>query len=294
MPIAQWLDTERWQALLILAAPRVLAALVVMLVFWVILRATRPLLRGVLARARFAEALIGLLVDGLFKGAIIIIALITAASQLGINVTAALAGLGVAGIALGFAAQETVANMIAGFLVFWDRPFQIGDYVTTQGMYGRVQEITMRTTRIRTMENTYAVIPNKQIIGDLLVNHSMYGVTRVNVPVGIAYKEKIAEARAVLLPAISKVDGVVESPAPDVVAIELGGSSVNLMARVWISDSALEKPVGQAVLEASKVALDEAGIEIPFPHLQLFVEDVREPALKGLGSLPRFAAPSRS
>jgi small conductance mechanosensitive channel len=260
----------------------------------VILRATRPLLRGVLARARFAEALIGLLVDGLFKGAIIIIALITAASQLGINVTAALAGLGVAGIALGFAAQETVANMIAGFLVFWDRPFQIGDYVTTQGMYGRVQEITMRTTRIRTMENTYAVIPNKQIIGDLLVNHSMYGVTRVNVPVGIAYKEKIAEARAVLLPAISKVDGVVESPAPDVVAIELGGSSVNLMARVWISDSALEKPVGQAVLEASKVALDEAGIEIPFPHLQLFVEDVREPALKGLGSLPRFAAPSRS
>jgi small-conductance mechanosensitive channel len=91
MPIAQWLDTERWQALLILAAPRVLAALVVMLVFWVILRATRPLLRGVLARARFAEALIGLLVDGLFKGAIIIIALITAASQLGINVTAALA-----------------------------------------------------------------------------------------------------------------------------------------------------------------------------------------------------------
>jgi small conductance mechanosensitive channel len=294
IPLAQWLDAERWEAVLILAVPRVLGALVVLLVFWVILRATRPLLRRVLTRARFAEALIGLLVDGLFKGAIIIIAFITAVSQLGINVTAALAGLGVAGIALGFAAQETVANMIAGFLVFWDRPFQIGDYVTTQGMYGRVQEITMRTTRIRTMENTYAVIPNKQIIGDLLVNHSMYGVTRVNVPIGIAYKEKIAEARATLLPAISKVAGVVESPASDVVAIELGGSSVNLMARVWISDAALEKPVAQAVLEACKVALDEAGIEIPFPHLQLFVEDVRESALKGLGSLPRFAAPSKS
>lgn len=294
IPLAQWLDAERWEALLILAVPRVLGALVVLLVFWVILRVTRPLLRRVLTRARFAEALIGLLVDGLFKGAIIIIAFITAVSQLGINVTAALAGLGVAGIALGFAAQETVANMIAGFLVFWDRPFQIGDYVTTQGMYGRVQEITMRTTRIRTMENTYAVIPNKQIIGDLLVNHSMYGVTRVNVPIGIAYKEKIAEARAALLPAISKLEGVVESPASDVVAMELGASSVNLLARVWISDAALEKPVAQAVLEACKVALDEAGIEIPFPHLQLFVEDFRESALKGLGSLPRFAAPSKS
>lgn len=294
IPFSQWLNAERLQGALLLAVPRVLAALVVLLLFWLVLRLTRPILRGLLARAHFADALIGLLVDGLFKGTIIVIAMVTAASQLGINVTAALAGLGVAGIALGFAAQETVANMIAGFLVFWDRPFQIGDYLTTQGLYGRVQEITMRTTRIRTMENTYVVIPNKQIIGDMLVNHSMYGEIRVNVPLGIAYKESIAAAREVLLPAIAKVPGVLSAPAPEVVAVGLGDSSVNLQARVWIREAAQERPVSFAVLEASKVALDKAGIEIPFPHLQLFVEDVREPALTKLAKLPRLVPTAKS
>lgn len=95
--------------------------------------------------------------------------------------------------------SETVANTIAGFLIFWDRPFKIGDYITTQSLYGEVREITLRTTRIRTNDNTFVVIPNKQVIGDTLVNHSMYGATRVVVEIGIAYKEKIAESARTLL-----------------------------------------------------------------------------------------------
>ncbi len=288
-PLLDWLDRARIEAWLIAFGPRLIGALLILLVFWLLLRITRPLLRRVLLRAGFAPALVHLLINGLYQGALTVIAVITAAAQLGLNVTAALAGLGVAGIALGFAAQETVANMIAGFLIFWDRPFRIGDYITTQSQYGRVQEITMRTTRVRTMENTFAVIPNKQIIGELLVNHSMYGEIRVNVPIGIAYKETIAEARRVLLPAIAKVPFVLENPAPDVVARALGNSSVDLQARVWIADAEHERPVSFAVLEACKVALDEAGIEIPFPHLQLFVEDIRERALQGLAGLPGMA-----
>ncbi|HEX3236020.1 MAG TPA: mechanosensitive ion channel family protein [Gemmatimonadales bacterium] len=177
-----------------------------------------------------------LLVEGLYKGAMVVLAGVMAASQLGINVGAALAGIGVVGIAMGFAAQETIANMIAGFLIFWDRPFKVGDFITTEEQYGEVREITMRTTRIRTMENTYVVIPNKQIIGDMLVNHSLYGEVRVNVPVGIAYREKIAEARRVLLPVARGVAGVLGSPGPTVVATELGDSSVRLEVRVWTDD----------------------------------------------------------
>lgn len=288
--IASWFDAERARALLTAAIPHVVSALFVLTIFWVVWRSTRPLLRNILSRAGFAPALIDMLIDGLWKATIAVVALITSASQVGINVAAALAGLGVAGIAIGFAAQETVANMIAGFLVFWDRPFKIGDYITTQDRYGRVQEITMRTTRIRTMENTYVVIPNKQIIGDMLVNHSLYGEMRINVPIGIAYKEKISEARAVLLPVIRAVPGVLETPAADVVTWSLGDSSVNLQARAWIADASMERPTQFAILEACKVALDEAGIEIPFPHLQLFVENVSEPALRGLATLTRTAS----
>lgn len=164
--------------------------------------------------------------------------------------------------------------MIAGFLIFWDRPFKLGDYITTEQQYGEVKEITLRTTRIRTLDNTYVVIPNKQVIGVTLVNRSMYGETRVVVPIGIAYKERIAEARAVILEAIGDVRGVMREPRPDVVARSLGDSSVNLEVRVWVDDPADERPVAALLVEACKVALDQAGIEIPFPHQQLFIESV--------------------
>lgn len=268
------LTIEHFQAWLSALAPKAVAALLVLVAFLVALRVTEPMLVKALRRAQFADGLIRLLVDGLYRGVFLMLGIAMAASQLGINVSAVLAGLGVVGIALGFAAQETVANMIAGFLIFWDRPFKIGDYITTEEQYGEVKEITLRTTRIRTLDNTYVVIPNKQIIGDTLVNHSMYGETRVVVKIGIAYKERIAEARAVLLEAIKGVEGAMADPPPDVVARSLGDSSVNLEVRVWIADPAIERPVGARLVEACKVALDRAGIEIPFPHQQLFIENV--------------------
>jgi small conductance mechanosensitive channel len=273
-------DTASIKLMLLATLPRIAAALVVFVLFWFVLKVAQPALRHMLARAHFAPALIKLLVDGLLRATVLVLGVAMAASQVGINISAFLAGLGVVGIAVGFAAQETVANMIAGFLIFWDRPFRIGDYISTQHQYGEVKDITMRTTRIRTRENTYVVIPNKQIIGDTLVNHSMYGETRVNIPVGIAYKENIAQAREVLLNAMRSVDGVMQSPAPDVVAVGLGASSVDLNVRVWIESAADERPVFFRVVEASKAALDNAGIEIPFPHLQLHLEGVGDKVWK--------------
>jgi small conductance mechanosensitive channel len=288
--ISGFFDPDRLQALALAAAPHILAAVAVLFFAWVLLRITQPALRGVLHRAHLADALIHLAVDGLYRGLVLVLGVVMATSQLGIDISALLAGIGVLGVAFGFAAQETVANMIAGFLIFWDRPFKVGDFITTEGKYGEVREITLRTTRIRTMENTYVIIPNKQVIGDMLVNHSMYGETRVNVPLGIAYKERIDEARRVLLAAAAKVDGVLDTPAPEVVATDLGASSVNLEVRVWIDDAAVERPVSYRVLEACKVALDGAGIEIPFPHLQLFVEDVRERVWTKAARFPGIAS----
>ncbi len=268
------LDSDKFETFLLSAAPKVLAAALVALAGWIVLRITQPALRVALRRARFADGLITLLVDGVYRVVLGLFTIVMAASQLGVDVSALLAGFGVIGIAIGFAAQETVANTIAGFLIFWDRPFKIGDYITTQSLYGEVREITLRTTRIRTNDNTFVVIPNKQVIGDTLVNHSMYGATRVVVEIGIAYKEKIAEARTVLLAVLPGVEGVIAHPAPDVVARSLGDSSVNLEIRVWIDDAEQEKPVEARVVEVAKVALDNAGISIPFPHLQLFVDQV--------------------
>jgi len=279
-------DWDQITTLVITYIPRLLAALGVFLVFWALSRFTRPPIRRALKRAEFDPALIHLLIDNVYRVSVLIFGLVMAASQLGVDVGAALAGLGVAGIAVGFAAQDSIANTIAGFLIFWDKPFTGGDMVETQGQYGEVQAITLRTTRIRTPDNTYVVIPNRQIIEDVLVNHSMYGEARVRVPVGIAYKEDVARAREVLLDAVRGLEGVDEDPEPAVVVKELGDSSVNLEVRVWVHDASTERAVFFRVLEASKSALDEAGIEIPFPHLQLFVDEVRDSVWEGAAGIP--------
>jgi len=201
--------------------------------------------------------------------------------QLGINVGAAVAGLGVAGIAVGFAAHDSLANVISGIIVFLDRPFIVGDWITVEDEYGKVSNITLRSTRIRTPRNSYVVIPNKKIIDTVLENHSKHGRLRVDVPVGIAYKEDVGEARNVLLEAVAKLDGVLSEPAPDVVVDGLGSSSVDLLVRVWTNAAERRQATIFSVVEAAKRALDETGIEIPFPHLQLFVDNVEDEVWDG-------------
>jgi len=288
--ILSFLDPDRLRVMAVEFIPKVVAAVAVLGVFWLIVKLTRPTLRAILRRADFADALIRLLVDNVYRFTMLAIALVMAASQLGIDVAAALAGLGVAGIAVGFAAQDSIANTIAGFLIFWDKPFKVGHFITTAERYGKVANITMRTTRIRTPDNVYVVIPNREIIGSVLINHSMYGETRVNVPIGIAYKEDIRAARQVLLQAAAGTEGVATNPAPDVVVTECGDSSVNLAVRVWVADASDERPIFFRALENCKLALDEADIEIPFPHLQLFVEDVRRRVWEDAARLPALAA----
>jgi small conductance mechanosensitive channel len=265
--------------------PDLFAAVVILLFFWILFRLTRPSLKAVLRRVGFHETLVRMLVDSIFRITLIIVALIMAASQIGINVGAALAGLGVAGLALSFAAQDSLANIIAGFLVFIDKPFEVGDRIRVSDQYGKVSSITMRSTRIRTNNNTYVIIPNRKIIDEVLVNHSKHGETRIEIPIGIAYKEDVRAARAVLLEAMRGIEGVLEKPSPDVVVTELGDSSVNMHVRIWIQDADDEMPVFFRVMEASKLALDEAGIEIPFPHLQLFLENIQDRVWERAGKL---------
>jgi small-conductance mechanosensitive channel len=270
--------------------PRLFAASVILLFFWFLYSLTGKSLRVVLRRAGFQEAMIHLLINNVYQVVLFIIGILMALSQLGVNVAAALTGLGVAGIAMGLAAQDTLANVIAGVVILWDQPFLVGDYVTTGGQYGRVTNITLRTTRIRTQENTYVVIPNRSIIDSVLVNHTKHGEIRVNITVGIAYKESIAEARRVILESLKQLPNILQDPPPEVVAEGFGASSVDLSVRVWIDDPFQERPTHFRVVEASKTALDDAGIQIPFPHLQLFIDDIEDRVLDKVAALPALRA----
>lgn len=256
--------------------PDLLAAAVVLAVFYLIFRISRRPLRAVLERAGMHGKVIDLLVGSLYKYLLLAVAVVMAASQLGINVAAAIAGLGVVGIAVGFAAQDSLANVISGIIIFLDKPFFVGDWITVEDEYGQVTEITLRSTRIRTPRNSFVVLPNRTIVDAVLENHSKHGRLRVDVPVGIAYKEDVGEARRVILGEVAKLDGVLEEPSPGVVVTGLGDSSVNLSVRVWIASADRRQRTHFSVVEACKSALDRADIEIPFPHLQLFVDTVQD------------------
>jgi len=270
-------DVQQLLTRLVAFIPDLIAAIVIFVAFQMLFKITRVPIVAALKRTTLHEKLIELLIDNIYRYALIVFGLVMAVDQLGVNVTAALAGIGVAGIALGFAAQDAVANVISGFLIFWDKPFEVGSWVQVEGQFGRVSNITLRTTRIQTNQNTYVVIPNKNIIDRVLENFSQHGELRIDVPVGIAYKESIQEAREVILKRIpEQLDWIRSDPAPDVVATELGNSSVNLLVRVWIDDPGDRQKTFHGVIEQSKIALDEADIEIPYPHLQLFVENVED------------------
>ncbi len=265
--------------------PQLGAAIVIFAAFAIGSRVIRRPLGATLRKTGLHATLVQLLVDKILHYVVLVFGLIMALDQLGVNVAAALAGLGVAGIAVGFAAQDTLSNIIAGIVIFMDKPFLVEDWVTTSDQYGQVTNITLRTTRIRTNRNTFVVIPNAQIINSVLENHSKQGALRVDAPVGIAYKEDIDQARAVMLEAVKDLAHQSKDRAADVVVGGLGASSVDLTVRVWIDDGKHQQATFFAMNEACKKALDAAGIEIPFPHMQLFVEDVRDAAVENLAKL---------
>jgi len=283
--LTKYLDFEQLATTAVSYLPRLAVALIIMFTFWLFYRISRRPLRAALHHSGLHDKLVGMLVDGIFRYTVIAFGIVMALSQLGVNVGAAIAGLGVAGIAVGLAAQDSLANTIAGFTIFWDRPFSVGDFVTVAGEYGKVQDITLRSTRIRTPRNSYVVIPNKRIIDEVLENDSKHGELRVDVPIGIAYKEDTQAARKVLLKAVAHLENVLEDPAAEVVVEACADSSVNLLVRVWVNQASTRQSVNFEVIEASKRALDAAGIEIPFPHLQLFWDDVENRVVDKLSPL---------
>ena len=216
-------------------------------------------------------------------------------AQFGIQILSVIAGLGIVGIAVGFAAQETLSNFIAGVTLLIERPFRIGDWVEINGQTGKVREITLRTTRLRSRDNVVMAIPNASVASSDIVNYSAGGPLRVRIPVGIAYKESAKRAREVMLPVVRANEMVMTrlGLGPTVLMSELGDSSVNLDIFYWIEPDHIDvQPrISAEILEACKEALDDAGIEIPFPHLQLFIDEA-----KGLKSLlePLYEARVRS
>ena len=253
----------------------VIPALLVGFAFWVGYRIIRGITHRALARSHRVDVGVGQIIQRVLRIVFVAFATVTVLSNLGIQVAPLIAGLGIAGLAIGFAAQDTVRNLIAGVTILLDRPFRVGDNIELQDTFGTVEEITLRSTRVRTLDNQIAILPNAKVIEEKILNHSMHRALRISVPFGIAYKESPSEARETVL-ALAEGDKRLH---PDfdsqVVVTALNDSSVDMELRLFLKDSKLEVPVGFEYREKVFEALRAADIEIPFPHLQLFIDEAK-------------------
>ncbi len=245
--------------------PRLAAAVLVLLVFALLHRlATRALTDAL--RDSKADPALRLVGVRLARYVVFGFALLMAASQLGFEVGSVLAGLGIVGIAIGFAAQDLLANLIAGFTILWDRPFRLGDFVTIGTTQGSVVEIGLRSTRLRTPDVRDVILPNKDVINATIVNHTSTPQLRLDLSIGVGYREDLRRVREVLLATLVDHPGVEAEPPPQMVVVALGDSAVQVELRVFLGDARGERNLRAELLEKAKLALDEAGIEIPFPQ----------------------------
>lgn len=255
--------------------PKLLSALFVLFILFVLYRVTRNVIARVLKRTKFIDAGLAGLISKTFSVVAWIFIGIMVLAQFDVNISALLAGLSVVGIAVGLAAQDTLQNFIAGITILIDRPFRVGHYIVIEGTYGKIEEITLRSTRMRTVKNEMMVMPNSQMINQKVINHTQLGALRIDVPFGIAYKEYPLEARKVVLALTEGDERIDTSKPPDVVVTSLNSSSVDMLLRFYIRNSADEISLQWEYIEKIREALREADIEIPFPHLQLFVDEAK-------------------
>ena len=208
-----------------------------------------------------------------FAGALIYaLACILALDKLGVNVMPFVAGAGVAGVAIGFAAKDTLSNLIAGILLIVDRPFEVGDRIElwqtpkNSATWGDVIDIGLRATKIRTTDNIVIIIPNNEIMLRDIVNYTGNDLKiRVRVNIGVAYDADLKKAKELILAVAESMQWAAKEPPAVVVVNNFGESSVDLQLRVWIDNARKRIHTISYVTDNVKEAFDREGIEIPYP-----------------------------
>ena len=185
--------------------------------------------------------------------------------------------LGAAGLAIGLAFQGTLSNLASGVMLLIFRPFKVGDFVNVAGQAGKVDEIELFCTTFDTPDNRRIITPNSAIFGSQIENVTYHDTRRVDVNVGVEYSADMDKTRQVLEAAAAGLEGCLDDPPRQVYLWELGGSSVDWKVRVWCP-TADYWAIRETLTRAVKVALDEAGIGIPFPQMDVHMDSPNEPS----------------
>ena len=259
---------ESWVEGGITLLPNIVVAFFIAIAFGIIAKVIGNV-AGKIMRKTFESRQIASLLTSIIKSIVLIAGIFIALDFVGLKgtVTSLLAGAGIVGLAIGFAFQDMTENFIAGVAMGIRKPFEIGDVIEAEGVFGNVKEINLRNTLVETFYGQLEVIPNKILFRNILTNYSYLGYRRIEVPVGISYADDIEEAAKVITDAMNEKDYVIKKEETAVYAESFGDSSINLLLWFWIRYPG--EPgfmvVRHDAISTVKTVLEENDILIPFP-----------------------------
>ena len=240
-------------------------------VLWLILRA---LLKPLMRRSPLDETW-NVFIFSVAKYGLLLAGLVSALAAAGVNTSALLASLGIAGFTIGFAAKDAFSNLISGLLIYLDRPFVIGDLVEIEDNYGTVDQITLRSTRIITSDGKMLAVPNADIINKTVASYTNFPHLRLDIEATVGVEEDLQRVREVLLAQVAQDPDFLPDPSPRVIVTRLNDYNVAVELQVWLKNEREHVDERSALRERAFNALRAAGVEMPFETLQLMPLEVR-------------------
>jgi small conductance mechanosensitive channel len=259
------------------AIPRLVGALLLLVVGWVVANRANHGIRRLLARQDRIDPTLSGLIASLVRYTILIVILVAVLGQLGIQTTSILAALGAAGLAVGLALQGTLSNIAAGMMLLWLRPFKVGDYIDSGSVAGTVVELGLFASELHSWDGIYQFVPNSELWNKRIINYSRLPTRLIDLAFSVSYDDDLAKGQKVLRKLAGDDERVASDPAPQTFVDELGDSAVVLRLRVWAPNSDYWT-LRRALTERGKTALEAAGLSIPFPQRDLHIKDASEKA----------------
>lgn len=263
-----WNNLHHLGDTLIQRSPFIVVGFVVILLFWLLGKAARFIIGQIGDRTKLDTVLLHVL-GSVTAGILFLLGVLIAAVIVfpSFKPGDLVAGLGITTVAIGFAFKDMLQNTLAGLLILWRKPFRIGDQINTKNYEGTVEEINIRSTFIKTYDGERVVIPNADIYTNPVMVRTAFDKRRVHFTVGIGYQDSIDHAISVISEVLEGIPGVFQDPGPWIYTTELAPSSVNLKIYFWTGpEQANVLKVRHQVATSIKLALDKAGIDIPYPY----------------------------
>ena len=242
--------------------------LLVFLAFYLLLRIIVLILRKTIRKSRMDETTYAF-AETTVNYTVLTLGMLSALNAVGVDTAAILTSLGIVGVTIGFAARDSLSNLISGIIIFIDRPFVIGDLVEIDDKYGKVSEITLRSTRVVTSDGRMLAVPNTEIVNKTVASYTNFPNLRLDIPVTIAVTEDIEQARQTLLKLVDDDPEYLKSPAPRVVVQHLNDYNVAIELQAWLIDERQHVEKRSELREKVFNAFNKAGIETPFETIQL-------------------------